>query len=426
MSLAAKLGVLSASTIGLAFASQWYVMTRLGAGTETDALFAGMTIPQLVLAVVSGSLTHVLVPLLAGEPADEFRRETWGFIALIAGLFGFLAIGLHATATWWVPLTVPGFSPDGLTLTVQLTRIQLLGMVFTAITAVQWAAYHARQQFLWAEFTPFLTSLAGLAATVWALPRFGVVSVAWIATLRLGVQSLLLVRGLGRPVWPDLRRPALQLAWSRIKPLLLGTAFYKTDPALDRFLLSSAGSGTLSLYNLGQQIYGAISQVMGKALAAPLVPVLSTLHKSGDMNGFRRAYTRKLAQVAAAGLAVLLVLIFAGRPLLLLVLGHGNLSPGEVRALWWLMIWLGGMFLGGVMGQVTSSTFYSLGDTTTPTRLGIISYTIYVPFKVGLYHVFGAAGLALSTSAFYTANLFFQHLLLKSGHLKPGAGDSTR
>ena len=30
--------------------------------------------------------------------------------------------------------------------------------------------------------------------------------------------------------------------------------------------ISSAGSGTLSLYNLGQQIYGAISQVLGKAL----------------------------------------------------------------------------------------------------------------------------------------------------------------
>lgn len=423
MSLAVKLGILSASTIVLAFASQWYVITRLGAGIETDALFAGMTIPQLALAVVSGSLTHVLVPLLAGEPAEEFRRETWGFMALIGGLFGLLAIVLYATAPWWVPLTVPGFTAAGLRLTVELTRIQLLGMVFTALTGVQWAAYHARQQFLWAEFTPFLTSVAGLAAIVWALPLFGVVSVAWIGTLRLVVQSLLLVRGLGRPVWPDLRRPALRQAWRRIKPLLLGTAFYKTDPAVDRFLLSSAGSGSLSLYNLGQQIYGAISQVLGKALTAPLVPVLSTLHKSGDNNGFRRAYSRKLAQVAAAGLAVLLVLVLAGRPLLQLVLGHGNLSSGEVRALWWIMIWLGGMFLGGIMGQVTSSTFYSLGDTTTPTRLGIISYTFYVPLKVGLYYCFGTAGLALSTSAFYAVNLFFQHLLLKSGHLKPGSGD---
>ena len=69
------LGVLAASNIGIAFLYQWYVLVQLGPGVETDALFAGMTVPQLALAVVSGSLMHVLVPLLAGEPADRFRRD---------------------------------------------------------------------------------------------------------------------------------------------------------------------------------------------------------------------------------------------------------------------------------------------------------------------------------------------------------------
>ena len=66
MKQAMQLGTLSAASIGVAFLFQWYVLTQLGPGMETDAFFAGMTLPQLVLAVISGSLMHVLVPLTSG------------------------------------------------------------------------------------------------------------------------------------------------------------------------------------------------------------------------------------------------------------------------------------------------------------------------------------------------------------------------
>ena len=413
MKQAVQLGALSAANIGLAFLFQWYALTQLGPGVATDALFAGMTIPQLVLAVISGSLMHVLVPLLAGEGEERLRHDAWAFLTLVGGLFGLLAVLLYVLAPWWVPLTVPGFDAAGQALTVDLTRIQLIGMVFAAINGVQWAAYHARQQFVWAEFTPILASTVALLLLIWALPRFGVIAAAWISTLRMGLQTLLLAPGMGRPVRPDLKSAAIRQAWQRIKPLLLGTAYYKTDPLVDRFLLSTASSGSLSLYYLAQQIYGAVSQVLNKAIAAPLVPMLSKLHKAGDKDGFRRTYHRKLMQVGAVSVAGLIILGLFGQGMLDLLVGHGNVSANNVAELWWIMIWLGGMFVGGAMGQISSSSFYASGDTTTPTRIGIYSYTFYIPAKFVLFYYFGVSGLALVTSIFFLANLFLQNPQLK-------------
>ena len=413
MKQAVQLGALSAANIGLAFLFQWYALTQLGPGVATDALFAGMTIPQLVLAVISGSLMHVLVPLLAGEGEERLRHDAWAFLTLVGGLFGLLAVLLYVLAPWWVPLTVPGFDAAGQALTVDLTRIQLIGMVFAAINGVQWAAYHARQQFVWAEFTPILASTVALLLLIWALPRFGVIAAAWISTLRMGLQTLLLAPGMGRPVRPDLKSAAIRQAWQRIKPLLLGTAYYKTDPLVDRFLLSTASSGSLSLYYLAQQIYGAVSQVLNKAIAAPLVPMLSKLHKAGDKDGFRRTYHRKLMQVGAVSVAGLIILGLFGQGMLDLLVGHGNVSANNVAELWWIMIWLGGMFVGGAMGQISSSSFYASGDTTTPTRIGIYSYTFYIPAKFVLFYYFGVSGLALVTSIFFLANLFLQNRQLK-------------
>lgn len=405
MKLGIKLGALSAANIGIAFLFQWYVLIQLGPGMETDALFAGMTIPQLVLAVISGSLMHVLVPLLSGESEDCLRHDAWGFLTLIGGLFGLLAVLLYAAAPWWVPLTVPGFDEAGQILTVELTRIQLIGMVFAAINGVQWAVYHARQRFLWAEFTPILASVFALLLLVWALPRFGVIAAAWIGALRMGVQTLLLAPGMGIPVRPDLKSAAIQQAWERIKPLLLGTAYYKTDPLVDRLLLSTASSGSLSLYYLAQQIYGAASQVLNKAITAPLVPLLSMLHKTGDRNGFRNAYHRKLLVVGIISIAGLLALVLIGQGFLTLLVGHGNISASHITQLWWIMVWLGGVFIGGTMGQICSSSFYACGDTITPTRISMLTYTVYIPSKVVAFYLWGIAGLAIATSVYYVANL---------------------
>ncbi len=372
-----------------------------------------MTIPQLVLTVISSSLMHVLVPLLSGEDEDRLRHDAWGFFVFVGGVFTLLAVLFHVTAPWWVPVTVPGFKESGQALTITLTRIQLVGMVFTAINGVQWAAYHARQQFLWAEFTPILAGAFALLLLVWALPRFGVIAAAWISTLRMGLQTLLLAPGMGRPVRPGLKSPSVRKAWQRIKPLLLGTAYYKTDPLVDRLLLSTAGSGSLSLYYLAQQIYGAVSQVCNKAFAAPLVPALSRLHKAGDKAGHQCCYHRKLLQVGALTIAGLVVLGLFGHPLLDLLIGHGNISADNVKELWWIMVCLGGMFVGGAVGQIASSTFYSIGDTTTPTRMSMLTYTVYIPCKALFFYFWGVAGLAIATSIYYITNQTLLIYLLK-------------
>lgn len=414
MKQAALLGFLSASNIGVAFLSQWYVVTVLGAGPQTDALFAGMALPQLVLAVVGGSLTHVLVPILSGESKEQLRHDAWGFFLLVGGFFGAFATLLHVSASYWVPLTVPGFGADMVALTIDLVRIQLIGMVFSALNGVQWAAYHAQRKFMWAEVASLLSGAAGIALLVWALPVYGVVAAAWIASLRMGLQTALLASSMGAPVLPDLNAQSIRVAWKRVKPLLLGTLYYKSEPVVDRYLLSTAPNASLSLYYLAQQIYAAANQVINKALAAPFVPLLSSLCKGGDDVAVRRAARRKLLEVTGLGMAGLLFIGLAGREAIDLLLGHGRITPENVTQLWWIMLWLSGMFVGGAAGQICATAFYAAGDTVTPTRMSIITYTAYIPGKILAFQMWGTQGLALTTSAYYLVNLLVQVCILKT------------
>jgi len=407
------LAALAGANILLTLLFQWYVITQLGVGIETDALFAGMALPTLILSVVSTSLTHVLVPLLATENEISFRQNAWGFFLGVSALFTVVALALFTTATYWVPWLVPGFSKPGQSLTVSLTRIQLVSMIFTASVSVLWSVYHARKQFIWVELSTVLSSLIALVLIVKLLAIYGVAAAALVIVLRTLLQVFWLLPGLGRWQWPQWNSTAMREAWRRIRPLLVGTSYYRTDPLVDRFLASMAPAGGLSLLYIGQQIYGVANVVVEKALAAPMVPQLAIEAAANRWPVFRSIYQKRLLIIGgltAVGYAIFLI---AGERILNLLIGHGGVTRDNVHLLWLIMVALVGFFIGGAMGQITSTTFYAMGDTRTPTRMSIVTYTLYVPAKVIAFMKYGLMGLAVVTSIYLFVNLIIQILLLE-------------
>jgi putative peptidoglycan lipid II flippase len=407
------LGTFSAANIGITFFFQLYVLIKLGPGIQTDALFASLTIPQLVLTVISGSLVSVLVPLLSGGSVYSQRHDAWGFLYVVGGLFSLISVLLYLTASWWIPLTAPGFSVDGQILTIELTKIQLIGVVFSAINAVQWSAYNARQKFLWPEVALFLSNIVGFVLLTIALSKYGIVSAAWITTSRIGLQTILLLPGMGKPIWPNLKNSTISSGWRRIKPLLLGSIYYKTDPLVDRFLLSSSNAGSLSIYYFAQQIYSAVSQVLNKAIMNPMVPTLANFHKVRDVDNFQREYRKRLLHVGLITSLIVLVLFLFGRNILNLFVGYGSINSENINTLWIMLVCLSGVLVGGAMSQISASSFYATGNTSTLVRVSMISYTVFIVCKVGSFYVWGVFGLAILTSLYYITNLLIQIYILE-------------
>jgi len=414
MRLAVLLGGLASGNVLLGFIYQWYIVTTVGPGAETDALYAGMVVPQLVLGIIAGSLTHVLVPLLSNQRELGFYKDAWIYFQSIGLLFSAITCILFLTSGIWVPWTVPGFDAGTKSLTLSLVRIQLVGVIFTALTAVLWSINYARQRFIWVELSSIISNVIGFGLLIWWLSRFGIVAAAWAMILKTFLQTLFLLRGLGPYSKPDWRSESLKEAWHRLKPLLLGNTYYKTDQLVDRFLASMAPAGGLTLLYMAQQLYGSGNTILNKSIATPMIPVMAEKAHARDWQAFRHIFLKRLLLMGGlTGLGFLVVLIF-GKPLLTVLFGHKRFGTENVATLWWLLVALVGAWIGGGMGAITSTTFYAKGDTRTPTKLGIWIYTLYVPLKVVSFILFKLMGLAISTSLFYMANFILQLYFLNN------------
>lgn len=407
-----SLALLAALNIALAFVSQIVVFAVIGPGGDTDALIASATLPTIFNTVIAVALPAVLVPRLAAE------AETWQVeVAAAAGVAltavaAAVALAIFATSDAWVRLLFGGFSPAQAALCADLQRVQVASMPFTAAATVATTLLAARGRFIAVE----ALTLAAVALMVFGLyallPRFGIEAAAWLALARAALLAALLLplvdwKAHVRPAWAE-----LGTLWRRLRPLVAGNLYYKTEVVVDRFLLSMGNAGELSLYGVAQQVHSAASSVAGKVWGNVAVPQLSAHAKQQDRASFVRLFLRNLTILVALPAAGCVLFVLAGQPLLQLAIGHGRIGPDDVALLWWLMVLLSGVVIGGSAGALLVGAFYALGDTRTPTYMSIVTFSLFLGVKYLAFTRYGVEGLCWATTAYYMLNAMLLAALL--------------
>lgn len=407
------IGSASLLNVLLAVLFQWVLLTILGPGRHSDALFAALTLPQLFGTVIASALTHVLVPLLAGESESDARRTAWSYVALFGPLFLGAALLLSLSAAWWVPFLVYGFDAAAKAEAVALTQVAVMGILFTGTIAVQQAAAFARGHYIWPDIAQALANAFALAL-LWALlPHYGVMVAAWITLGRLVLQCLLMGNALGPFVRPDFSDPALSAGWRRMKPLVLGASYYKLDPLIDRFLLSALAPGSLSLFTLAQQLYAAGGQVIGKALATPAQTLMATQAKRGEYASLSRTLRKGFLVTTLFCLACVAGLALIGEPVLNVLVAYGRFDAAHVRQLWLILMAASGMFVLGASSSLLAGAFYASGDTRTPTLIGSASFTVSILSKLLMFKYMGIIGLSLAASFQYVLSALLMVIWLQ-------------
>lgn len=405
--------VLASSNIALSFLIQLYVVSSLGPGAESDAFFAAQTLPSLLISIAVTSLARVLVPQLSKLDLRGTRILGWWIVYLVFGLSTALAIALNVSVSEWVPTLFPGFVGERLDLAQRLSAVQVLGIVPLSLVGILTAVHHAQGRFHQPELVSLCLNGVAFAAIVYELPRNGVIAVVWILVARAFISTILLTPALG---WPQFRRGVwqhVQSIWKQLRPLLYGGAIYKFAPLVDRYLASMAAAGLLSIYSLGQTMYSASLQLLDRSVVAKMVPSLAQSASQSDWAAVRVSYRKRASAVAVSVAIAALLLVGVGFTLLKWAFGESAFGPQELEILWWVLIGLLGVGFGGGIGQIAASTFYSIGNTLTPTRIGVVGFMIGIGVKVGAFAAFGLSGLVLATSFYYVLNAFLMVTLLE-------------
>lgn len=401
------LASISVFNIAVVFVLQMITFNVVGAGDETDALFLGLAIPTLILSITVTALNNVLVPLFSGRNILEVKLISKNVFLVLCGLGCVLTIILQMTLDIWLPLIANGFSYEKLELAKLLTRIQLMVVPLSILYSIQWSVLNGQKRHLESEMSPALINVFLLPIIYFLLKKYGVVAIAIAYPIRVFLQNIVLYILLGKGYIGFVRisKHELYLIWNKLKPMMLGSIYYKSEPVIDRSLLSNTASGTLSVFFMAQQVYSAMSQIIVKSIVTPSIARLSESYNNKNEKEFNLLYKETFVRLFYVLVFIFICFLIFGRyasNLILSIKVHTN-SSGE--DLYNILFLLYGSFVGNVLGTISSSTFYARGNTKTPSYISMFTYTAYLPIKVFLFIWFGVKGLALTISIYSLVNV---------------------
>jgi peptidoglycan biosynthesis protein MviN/MurJ (putative lipid II flippase) len=419
-----QVSLMVALQIAANFAVQWYVVSRLGAGTQTDAFYAGATLPQIAISVGVDTLAYVLVPLLTAMAPELFLRSRWPVFLGTGVVSALIALALYGITPFALPLIVAGYSPAAKELTVELARIQLLTIPGATCYVVLCAISNVKRRFVWPLLSNALASAAGMVLLVLLLPRFGIVLASWVQVWISAAPVLLLLQLLGPPHRPLVDMQLLRQVWRRMQPLVLGTAYFRCSVVVDRLLTSFLPAGSLVMLSLAQRVHGAIARILNQGIVTPVVPALSTLAYTRQWREFRTLLRRKSAAMLAlnaamvAGLAAVwgfMPHIIEHMPSRLLT---GQLSAGELQQLLLIFLLSSGLLLCSGLNHTFTTAFYASGNTATPAKIGVVAYTLGIALKIAGFFLAGIIGMAVALSVHNLVHIALLHYYLRREHSK--------
>ncbi len=391
-------GVLLAKLSG--FLRDAIIAALHGAGPATDAYFGAFFLPDLLVYMLSGgALSVAFLPIFSRLLAEGREAEAWRVFSTVLTTLMVVMVVLvllcEMAAPLIMPLLVPGFSPETLAHTIQLTRILLPAQfAFLAGGLVQSTLY-ARERFLAPALAPLIYNLGILAGGVLLGP--GIDGFAWGALIGafagpLGLPLLATRRSMRFSPRIDLTDRDFVEFIKLSLPLMVGFSLLTVDEWFGRWL-GSHWEGTLTHLNNARRLMLVPTAILGQATAMASLPFLASLHARGEEVERDRVLSMALSKVAAitalaaAGLAVLAL------PAVGLVFGRGAYTHDDVAATTHLLeIYCVGIPAWGLQA-VAVRAFYAARDTFTPMVVATVVTLFMAPIYWLLSKWWGPAGI---------------------------------
>lgn len=378
-----------------------------GASAESDALNAALVLPTVCYSVVTGSLSYVLIPELVskfntGKDSTAAWQLAYYVATVIVVLCSTLTGILYFNSSNIVAFLYPDMLSEQASLTTGVLQILSFQVLLNGLVSWTQSVHHSRHRFL----LPALGGVVGMVCSLLlaqSLGHQGVHVIAW--AINLGSLVSFLVQCL--PLLKHLRFPKAEQQHifgllNRLWPLLLGAAFIRLDPLVDRVLAAELDTGSVTHIHFAQRILAALLAIGSSSLALVAFPQLAEKYTQLGIAGFKSHFTLSTRRVMLLIIPIAIGVSLFSVEIITDLLQTGRFTRDDSVVVGWLVFVLMGMFLGASAGEMLAQGFYVQQDTKTPSIIGVfcLLFAFLVKFVLFKYYI-GIWGIALGVSLYF-------------------------
>lgn len=408
------------------------IYANFGQNRITDAYNAAFSIPDfLYMLLVGGALSSSFIPVFSSYVATGKEEEGWKVASVVINLVMTLVTVGIVIGYFFTPqliyLLVPGFDPAAMEMTVHLTRIMFIQVVFMALSGISMGILNSYKHFTAPAIGSVLYNLgiiligllfSRIIDSIW--PGYGIAAfslgVVVGAALNFAVQVPALLKiGLKYRLSFNVFHPGVRRLFKLMIPVLIGLSVSQVNLFVNQNLASSLPAGIVAALRTGQRLMQLPIGIFAIAIAVAVFPTLTGYAARRETEQFKKTMSLGIRSVvfitlpAAVGLAVLRVPIIR----FMFEFEGGKFTHQATQATAEaLLFYCIGLFAYSAI-HVLSRVFYALQDTATPVFVGILAIVVNIGLSLLLIHPMEQGGLALAYSLAGIINMLVLLVLLR-------------
>lgn len=376
-----------------------------GTGIENDAYASAYTLFYLPVLLFNSCITATIVPLYVEEREKHSLAHSNNFASNALNLFALAALLIAAVMFAFAEPIVKlifQFDAAGIALTVRMTRIMLLGLVFNVMSIVFSSLLNAMERFMAAQLTGFPLSVAVILSVLLFADKLGIQAIAWGVFAASVLQVLILI--------PFLKgwfhySPVINLKDERFRrlmvlagPAILSMGISEVNHLIDRSLASGLSAGSISAMNYAYKLITFLLGILMVPLTTIMFSRMSKQAADGNKEGVLASLRHSILLISLVALPIVAIAMVLSTDVVKMIYMRGNFGMESVLLTGGVLVF----YLIGVpsfgMRDFLNRTFHSVQDTKTPFLVSLLVVVLNVVLNLVLRRFMGANGLALATS----------------------------
>lgn len=391
----------------LGLARDALVASSFGAGMETAAYIAAVSVPEAVFAIVGLAISTTFIPMLSEIKSKHGKDKMFEFSNNIISILSVICIVLSVLGLLFtkevVGLFVSGYDVETMKLTVFLTKISIINILFLCIKACFISMLQVCEDFV----MPSILGLFFNAPIILYLIFFTPVSVVGltIANVIGNILSVLVQipslykQGFKFKLFINLKDERIRRTIMLILPVIIGSGANSLNLIVDKNIASFLGDGGVTILDYGQKLIIFTNVAITTSIVSVMYPLMANKINSDDRQGFLEDLSKTIVVISLFLIPIMAGFIFFRVEIISLVWGHGKFNNPETILITSTVFAAYAMqlpFFG--VRDLLNSTLFSMQKTKITTINGVIGVVINIILSIIFSRYIGVSGIAIASS----------------------------
>ena len=409
---------------------------QFGAGNELDIYYAAFRIPDLVYSLlVAGAISAGFIPIFIdylNKGKTEENSDHWYLANSILNITTVSLIVICFLAAIFtsslVKLVAPGFSPDKLAATVELTRVMFLAPVFLGLSAVLGGILQSFRRFFVYSLGPIMYNLGIIFGALVLVRYYGLIGLSYGVVIgafwhmAIQVPAAYMCGFRWKPVF-DFKFKGVKRILKVMPPRVLSLTLTHINFWIMTIMASFLAVGSIAIYNLAHNIWSFPLGVFGISFVLAAFPMLSETAQKNDLANFVKTFSLTARQILFFTLPAMIFFVVLRAQIVRVILGTGMFDwQDTILTLETLAFFSIALFAEALILLILRG-FFAWEDTKTPFLIGLIATVIRLSLAWFFSRSMGVPGLALG---FSIGSLIYFFLLFMALRKKLGVLDEVR